>query len=79
MPRPQVASSMHPVVLPDVSRYYKNIPLLKFSNTILALHIKLGDNEEVPVDLNYVQETRLQVGVRKFLAGVTKPDYCEAQ
>jgi len=26
-----------------------------------SLHIKLGDNEEVPVDLNYFRETRLQV------------------
>ena len=26
-----------------------------------ALYIKLGDNEEVPVDLNYFRETRLQV------------------
>ena len=33
-------------------------------NKISALHMKLGDNEEVPVDLNYFRETRLQVGVR---------------
>ena len=35
--------------------------VLYFINIFSALHIKLGDNEEVPVDLNYFRETRLQV------------------
>ena len=62
-----MGSSKQRLVPPNVNIFFTIIRtktfyfVLYFINIFSALHIKLGDNDEVPVDLNYFRETRLQV------------------